>query len=151
MSDIEEHVQELNKELKLINKLSKNYKALGCQESIYIFSKKNWFRRSTFKIVQWHNFETIILVLIVLSSCKLAFDTYFADEPTNESEELVYNISNALDYIFNICFAIECGLKIISFGFCFGENSYLTDTWNQMDFIIVFSSIIDMTVTGVDL
>ena len=41
MSDIEEHVQELNKEIKLINKLSKNYKALGCQESIYIFSKKD--------------------------------------------------------------------------------------------------------------
>jgi len=36
----------------------------------------------------------------------------------------------------------ECFLKIIAMGFVFGQNSYLLDPWNVLDFIVVFSGIL---------
>jgi hypothetical protein len=78
-------------------------------------------------------------------------DTYFRNEPVTEAEKAIEEVSNILDTIFNVFFLIECSLKIISYGFILGEYTYIRDSWNQMDFIIVLSSIIDMSVTTVDL
>jgi len=83
------------------------------------------FRKICFKIVQWEHFESIILVLIIFSSIKLAIDTYFLDDPTTQIEMIYFNISQILDYTFNICFIIECLLKIISYGFLLDKNTYL--------------------------
>ena len=44
--------------------------------------------------------------------------------------------------IFTIIFAIECILKIFSFGFVRGKNAYLRDGWNGLDFVIVVVSIL---------
>ena len=38
--------------------------------------KQNWFRILMYKIVHHGKFESLIMVLIVLSSFKLVFDTY---------------------------------------------------------------------------
>ena len=83
------------------------------------------FRKFCFKIVQWGHFESIILVLIVFSSIKLAVDTYFIEDPTTDLELLYSEFSAILDYVFNISFIIECVLKIISYGFILDENSYI--------------------------
>ncbi len=37
----------------------------------------------------------------------------------------------------------EAVLKIVSLGFAIGENAYLKDSWNILDFIIVLSSILN--------
>ena len=37
-------------------------------------------------------------------------------------------------------------LKILGLGFIFGKNSYLKDSWNVLDFVIVVTSL--MTVFG---
>lgn len=42
-------------------------------------------------------------------------------------------------------------VKIIAVGLVMDENSYLTDSWNQLDFFIVTSSIADMALAGFDL
>jgi hypothetical protein len=34
-------------------------------------------------------------------------------------------------------------LKIVAFGFCMEENSYLKESWSQMDFLIVITGLID--------
>jgi len=60
----------------------------------------------------------------------LAVDTYFLDNPATELEFLYDEVSSILDYSFNICFIIECALKIISYGFIFGEYTYIRDSWN---------------------
>jgi len=83
------------------------------------------FRKICFKIVQWGHFESIILVLIVFSSIKLAVDTYFIEDPTTDFELLYSEFSTILDYVFNISFLIECVLKIISYGFILDENTYI--------------------------
>jgi len=38
--------------------------------------------------------------------------------------------------------------KLIALGVIMDENSYLRDTWNQMDFFIVTASIMDMALEG---
>jgi hypothetical protein len=37
-------------------------------------------------------------------------------------------------------------MKIIAFGFFFDENSYLRENWNILDFFIVLSSLVDLSV-----
>jgi hypothetical protein len=58
---------------------------------------------------------------------------------------------NSLDYVFNAIFMIEFTIKVISLGFMIDHNTYITDSWNKLDFLIVMFSIIDMANTGQDL
>jgi hypothetical protein len=60
-------------------------------------------------------------------------------------------ISDVLDYFFNVVFLIECVMKVVSYGFVMGEGSYLEDDWSKMDFFIVVASIIDMSVESIDI
>jgi hypothetical protein len=54
------------------------------------------------------------MFLIVASSFKLAFDTFFLNEPNNS---LLSNISSNIDFAFNILFIIEMTVKVIAIGF----------------------------------
>jgi voltage-dependent calcium channel L type alpha-1D len=45
--------------------------------------------------------------------------------------------------IISTFFVGEALIKIISMGFIIGENTYLKDSWNILDFIIVCSSILN--------
>jgi hypothetical protein len=45
--------------------------------------------------------------------------------------------------IISMFFVGEAVIKIISMGFVIGEDTYLKDTWNILDFVIVFSSILN--------
>jgi hypothetical protein len=54
----------------------------------------------------------------------LAVDTYIVDGSAAAS------VSDYIDIIFNVIFASEAMLKIISYGFFFDDNSYLRETWS---------------------
>ena len=47
-------------------------------------------------------------------------------------------------------FIIECVVKIIVMGFYFGEMTYLRDSWNVLDFIIVLFSVITFILSMFD-
>ena len=51
----------------------------------------------------------------------------------------------------NINFLLELLIKNISTGTFTDEGSYLRETWNQLDGFIVFTSILDMLLSGVDI
>jgi voltage-dependent calcium channel N type alpha-1B len=51
----------------------------------------------------------------------------------------------------NAIFILEALFKIIRMGFVFDKGSYLRDGWCILDFLIVLSSIVDMSFTGIDL
>ena len=53
--------------------------------------------------------------------------------------------------MFNVSFIIEMVVKLISMGFVMDEGSYLRESWNQLDFFIVMSSIADMSLSQFDL
>lgn len=88
------------------------------------------------------------MLLIALSSTKLAMESYLVDLP--EDNQLVV-ISNELDFLFNYLFIMECVLKILALGFAMDDGSYLRDSWNKLDFFIVTTSIVDMMLTGTEI
>ena len=64
----------------------------------------------------------MILSLIVVSSVKLALDTYFLDEPSSNP----YNrVSRYFDYFFTVIFTLEMLIKTITLGFAADKGSYL--------------------------
>lgn len=88
------------------------------------------------------------MLLIALSSVKLAMESYIVDYP--EDHQIV-KIGAEIDFIVNYLFFIECVFKIIALGFSMDEGSYLRDSWNRLDFFIVTTSIIDMMLTNTDI
>lgn len=45
--------------------------------------------------------------------------------------------------MFTYAFVFECVVKIVALGFVMDKNSYVRESWNQLDFFIVITSIID--------
>lgn len=126
------------------NKVFMVYRGIDCKFSLFLFKKSNVFRKFAYKLVTSNEFESFLLVIIVLSSLKLAFDSYM-----NEEKEII--VSQGIDIVFNCLFLLESLLKIVSFGFCMDNGAYLKDSWNQMDFFIVVISMFDMCMTSIDL
>ena len=54
-----------------------------------------------------------------------------------------YSEIETLDITINIIFIMEFLIKAIAIGFFVDKNSYLRDSWNQLDFGIVLISILD--------
>ena len=115
-------------EIDLFNQTAKVHKPLydgiECEDSLYLFNKINYFRIFIYKIVTHHNFETFIQTFIVISSLKLAVDTYI------DSSSDVGLASAKIDIVINVVFFCECAMKIISFGFFLDDNSYLSESWS---------------------
>ena len=91
-------------------------------------------------------FQNIIIGLIALSSIKLVVDTYLTPDQT----ELIA-VMDLIDVVFNCIFIFESVVKIIAEGFLFGKGAYLKDSWSKLDFFIVVTAIIDMSLGSVDL
>jgi len=50
---------------------------IQCAMSFYCFSMKNPIRIIAYKMIKYPLWETIVIILITLSSIKLAYDTFF--------------------------------------------------------------------------
>lgn len=93
--------------------------------------------------------ESIVMILIVLSSLKLATDTY--KESWNGNELVTMIMDDILDNIFTILFLLEMVVKIIALGLIMDDGSYLRDNWNRLDFFIVNSSILELSLKDFNL
>jgi len=68
--------------------------------------------------------------------------------PKGDRADILYII----DVVVSSLFAIELILKVIVFGFMFnGEDSYIRNPWNIMDFIIVAFSVVTLTMKDANL
>jgi hypothetical protein len=57
-----------------------------------------------------------------------------------------------LDYILSFTFLFELLIKVVVYGFAFnGPDSYIKNSWNKMDFIIVFFSMVSIAFQDIDL
>ena len=101
----------------------------------YFLQKHKWFDR-------------VIMLLIFLSSLKLATDTYMDGLSEDSALLLISDISDAL---FTWAFAIECLVRVIALGFIMDSGSYLRDSWNQLDFFIVVTSLVDFFLRNVEI
>lgn len=119
-----------------------------CNRSFYIFSKTNIIRLWCYKLsVSWE-FDNFLLFIIMMNSLKLVWDTYIL---TYSNDSIQIKISDGLDTAFTILFAIEFIVKSIAFGFFNEKNTYLKDNWNKLDFLIVAASIVDMSITSINI
>ena len=57
----------------------KPFRGIECERSCYLLTKENFIRRGAWAIINHGKFETLIMIIIVLSSLKLVFDTYTND------------------------------------------------------------------------
>ncbi|CAD8184566.1 unnamed protein product [Paramecium pentaurelia] len=112
--------------------------------ALMIFSQESTFRKMCYRAVKDKIFDIFILILILISSAKLILDTY----TLGNSYDVV---SYWLDFSMVILFGSEALLKIIAFGFIGDELSYLRNSWNALDFIILIGSIVDVSVAAIDL
>ena len=112
-------------------------------KSFLVFGLGNKLRQVCIKVSFSAYFEYFILVIICISSVKLAFDTYL------DNESQLIKASDIIDYVFSAIFMLEFCIKTIGRGFISGEGSYLKDKWNYIDFVVVISSILDLAISTV--
>jgi hypothetical protein len=108
------------------------------KDSLACFNNRTRFRWAAVWLINWRNFENLIITLIVMNSLTLGVKDY-----TDKDNKSVRNkVVEAMDPFFTYLFLVECFSKIVAQGFIFGNNTYLTDTWNWLDFIVVVTSLL---------
>ena len=151
-SDEEEDGSELHLRRQNSKKEIPLFVDIKCEKSIYLFKKTSSLRILLYRCVHHPQFENLILFMIVISSIKLAFDTYLpAEESEDPEDKKLLAGSNYVDYFFNIFFTLECLMKVVAFGFWMEQGAYLREPWNIMDFFIVCSALLDMGLESINL
>lgn len=91
-------------------------------------------------IIKHFMFETCSISVILLNSVFLAME-----DPTSSVQSPIIQL---FETIFLVLYTIEMVLKILGMGFVIKRNSYLRDTWNVLDFIIVTSAFLPLLIGG---
>lgn len=77
--------------------------------------------------------------MIIINSLLLGIKDYKDFENKTTINQFVEGCEPAFTYIF----LFECCAKIIGMGFLFERKTYLSDSWNQLDFTVVVTSMLD--------
>ncbi|XP_075789647.1 sodium channel protein type 2 subunit alpha-like isoform X3 [Pelodiscus sinensis] len=109
-----------------------------CQVSLEDKKGKIWWnlRKTCYKIVEHNWFETFIVFMILLSSGALAFEDIYI-----ETRKTIKTILEYADKVFTYIFILEMLLKWIAYGF----QTYFTNAWCWLDFLIVDVSLVSLT------
>ena len=108
-----------------------------------IFSHDNCLRVLLKNLIENPYFEGFIYHIIALNSLLLALDV-----PVLDDDYQLKTIKFLL-LIISITFIGEAIIKIIVMGFIFGDNAYLQDNWNRLDFIIVLFGIVSLVLENI--
>ncbi|XP_042294491.1 voltage-dependent T-type calcium channel subunit alpha-1H isoform X2 [Sceloporus undulatus] len=129
-----------------IRKAFEPYKPEWCKThedwSLYLFSPQNRFRANCQKVIAHKMFDHVVLVFIFLNCITIALER--PDIDPNSTERVFLSVSN---YIFTAIFVAEMMVKVVALGFFSGEHTYLQSSWNILDGVLVFVSIIDIIVS----
>ncbi|XP_067317616.1 voltage-dependent T-type calcium channel subunit alpha-1H-like isoform X2 [Anolis sagrei] len=129
-----------------IRKALEPYKPEWCKThedwSLYLFSPQNRFRANCQKVIAHKMFDHVVLVFIFLNCITIALER--PDIDPNSTERVFLSVSN---YIFTAIFVAEMMVKVVALGFFSGEHTYLQSSWNVLDGVLVFVSIVDIIVS----
>ena len=106
-------------------------------KTLCLFGPDNLFRSSCANLISHPKFDTTILAFIVFSSIVLAVDNPLLNPESGFAKALLY-----IDYVLTTIFTIEMLLKVVALGFVMNEGTYLRNSWNVLDCIVVVISII---------
>ncbi|XP_055365244.1 voltage-dependent T-type calcium channel subunit alpha-1I-like isoform X2 [Betta splendens] len=140
----EEDVEEsLCKKLK---KILEPYEPQWCLEheewSLYLFSPQNRFRLWCQRVIGHKMFDHIVLLFIFLNCITIALER--PDIQPSSMERVFLSVSN---YIFTVIFVGEMMIKVVAMGLYFGSGVYLQSSWNVLDGLLVFVSLVDILVS----
>ncbi|XP_005290451.2 sodium channel protein type 2 subunit alpha-like [Chrysemys picta bellii] len=109
-----------------------------CQVRLENKKGKIWWnlRKTCYKIVEHNWFETFIVFMILLSSGALAFEDIYI-----EKRKAIRTVLEYADKVFTYIFILEMVLKWVAYGF----QTYFTNAWCWLDFLIVDVSLISLT------
>ena len=112
--------------------------------ALFLFNSDNFIRKICYHIVKHSWYDSVVLILIAVSSILLTLDNPNIDP----QGDLAY-ILHIFDYVLTSLFTIECLINVILFGLIFnGKSSYARDPWNVMDLLIVIFSILTIILSG---
>lgn len=131
------------------------FKAFGktfkyAKTSLWVFDELNPIRVACVKTIAHPWFDRFILFLILLNSLVLALTDWSVIDKDPNSENVWRPVAegswrNALlsrsEPVFTTFFTLECVLKVIAQGFYLGRGSYLRDSWNILDFMVVVTGL----------
>ncbi|KAK2817265.1 hypothetical protein Q5P01_025456 [Channa striata] len=140
----EEEVEEsLCKKLK---KILEPYEPQWCLEheewSLYLFSPHNRFRLWCQRVIGHKMFDHVVLLFIFLNCITIALER--PDIQPHSMERVFLSVSN---YIFTVIFVGEMMIKVVAMGLYFGNGVYLQSSWNILDGLLVFVSLVDILVS----
>jgi hypothetical protein len=99
--------------------------------SLLCIGQNNPVRRMMKYIVSSWAFEAGIIGAIVVSSVTLTLESPMY---TNETLKQVLQVC---DVFFLVVFSVEAIMKVIALGFILPYDSYLSDSWNKLDFVVL--------------
>ncbi|KAG7237085.1 hypothetical protein INR49_032831 [Caranx melampygus] len=139
----EEPEESLCKKLK---KMLEPYEPQWCLEheewSLYLFSPQNRFRLWCQRVVSHKMFDHVVLLFIFLNCITIALER--PDIQPKSMERVFLSVSN---YIFTVIFVGEMMIKVVAMGLYFGNGVYLQSSWNILDGLLVFVSLVDILVS----
>ncbi|XP_023189244.1 voltage-dependent T-type calcium channel subunit alpha-1H-like isoform X2 [Xiphophorus maculatus] len=131
---------------KRLKKMLEPYEPLWCREheewSLYLFAPQNELRLWCQKVISHKMFDHIILLFIFLNCITVALER--PDIHPKSMERMFLSVSN---YIFTVIFVGEMMIKVVAMGLYFGEGVYLQSSWNVLDGVLVFVSLVDILVS----
>ncbi|OXB69271.1 hypothetical protein ASZ78_011391 [Callipepla squamata] len=136
-SDLEESKEKLN--LSSSSEGSTVNLALFGEEKAETEPEKASELQTCFTEVEHNWFETFIVFMILLSSGTLAFEDIYI-----EQRKTVKIILDYADKIFTYIFILEMVLKWVAYGF----QTYFTNAWCWLDFLIVDVSLVSLVATA---
>ena len=121
--------------------------------ALFLFSPQSGFRRLCHRISRNKVWDTLIILLIVVSSICLAIDsprlTAAAASGSPFEVEVCWWLEK-LNLYFTILFTFELMFKVVAHGLAFnGKTSFLRDPWNVLDFFIVLISLLVLLASGI--
>ena len=63
-----------------------------CEMSFYVFSKTNPIRTLCYRLIKHPAWEQIVIILISLSSVKLAYDTFYLEDTSTTTGRYYFSI-----------------------------------------------------------
>ncbi|XP_051905102.1 voltage-dependent T-type calcium channel subunit alpha-1H isoform X1 [Hippocampus zosterae] len=110
--------------------------------TLYLFSPANPFRAWCQSVSSHKLFDHVVLVFIFLNCITIALER--PNIQPHSTERIFLGVSN---YVFTVIFLAEMAIKVVALGFCFGKQSYLQSSWNVLDGVLVFVSLVDILVS----
>ncbi|XP_059203397.1 voltage-dependent T-type calcium channel subunit alpha-1H [Centropristis striata] len=127
-----------------LKKELRDMKPRWCKEhedwTLYLFSPESKVRGWCQSVISHHWFDHVVLVFIFLNCITIALER----PEIQTKERLFLTISNN---VFTVIFLAEMAIKVVALGFCFGKQTYLQSSWNVLDGLLVFVSLIDILVS----